>query len=117
MQSTQQDPITPAKDPAAIDRRGLVGVGELATPRWVRGSRRNARGAGDVDEHLVGVEEESFNARDEDSFVDAQETNPDLPDSPWTIEAIDGEQDESEDVCTLSIHLFCTSLLTCPPSS
>ncbi len=53
-----------------------------------------------MDEHLVDVEEESYNARDEESFVDAQETPPDLPDSPWTIEAIDGEQDE-EDVCTL----------------
>ncbi|KAI0085397.1 hypothetical protein BDY19DRAFT_444646 [Irpex rosettiformis] len=91
------EPVTPAKDPAAIDRRGLVGVGELATPRWVRDSRKVARGAGDVDEHLVEVEEESFNAREEESFEDAQETNPDLPDSPWTIEAIDGEQDESEE--------------------
>lgn len=99
-QHTQQEPVTPAKNPAAIDRRGLVGVGELATPRWTRDSRRTARGAGDVDEHLVDVEEESYNARDEESFVDAQEAPPDLPDSPWTIEAIDGEQDE-EDVCTL----------------
>ncbi|KAK0445384.1 hypothetical protein EV421DRAFT_1890266 [Armillaria borealis] len=30
------EPVTPARDPANIDRRGLVGVGELATPRWTR---------------------------------------------------------------------------------
>ena len=104
MQSSH-DPITPVKDPASIDRRGLVGVGELATPRWVRGSRKDTRGAGDVDEHLVQVEEESFNVREEEAFVDAQETNPDLPDSPRTIEAIDGEQDDYEEVCALAtIH-------------
>jgi dual specificity tyrosine-phosphorylation-regulated kinase 2/3/4 len=33
------DPTTPARDPASIDRRVLVGVGELATPRWATGPR------------------------------------------------------------------------------
>ncbi|KAF9514476.1 hypothetical protein BS47DRAFT_1376510, partial [Hydnum rufescens UP504] len=33
------DPMTPARDPASIDRRVLVGVGELATPRWATGPR------------------------------------------------------------------------------
>lgn len=28
------EPQTPSRDPSAIDRQGLVGVGELATPRW-----------------------------------------------------------------------------------
>ncbi|KAG8905867.1 hypothetical protein FRB99_008078 [Tulasnella sp. 403] len=34
--ASRHDPHTPARDPAAIDRRGLVGVGELATPRWAQ---------------------------------------------------------------------------------
>ncbi|KAF8319394.1 hypothetical protein DL93DRAFT_2153406, partial [Clavulina sp. PMI_390] len=29
------EPKTPSRDASAIDRQGLVGVGELATPRWV----------------------------------------------------------------------------------
>src|ERR1700728_707836 len=36
------EPSTPAKDPATIDRRGLVGVGELSTPRWDRAPQVNA---------------------------------------------------------------------------
>ena len=35
------EPVTPGRDPAAIDRRTLVGVGELATPRWARGARND----------------------------------------------------------------------------
>jgi dual specificity tyrosine-phosphorylation-regulated kinase 2/3/4 len=61
------DPHTPARDPGSIDRRGLVGVGELATPRW---------------------------PRDDPHQVDRDEN-----DSPWTIEAIDGEEvSEKEEV-------------------
>src|SRR6266699_3216518 len=30
------DPLTPARNPASIDRRALVGVGELTTPRWAK---------------------------------------------------------------------------------
>jgi hypothetical protein len=29
------EPQTPSWDPALIDRKGLVGVGELTTPRWI----------------------------------------------------------------------------------
>ncbi|GJE97061.1 dual specificity protein kinase domain-containing protein [Phanerochaete sordida] len=83
------DPMTPRKDPAAIDRRGLVGVGELATPRWVRGHDR--RDEVDVDRQLDEEEEEEINDdADEDKEVD-------LPDSPWTIEAIDGEADDLDE--------------------
>lgn len=57
-------PATPARD---IDRRGLVGVGELTTPRWTR----------------TDNEEEE-------------------PDSPWTIEAVDGEDSEKEQVACSS---------------
>jgi dual specificity tyrosine-phosphorylation-regulated kinase 2/3/4 len=95
---TAQEPVTPVRDPAAIDRRGLVGVGELATPRWVRGSRRDVVGAASISGQLVEVDEGDYNVKDEELFVDAQEKDSDLPDSPWTIEAIDGEQDESEEV-------------------
>ncbi|KAI0688750.1 hypothetical protein BC835DRAFT_285298 [Cytidiella melzeri] len=111
MQSTHE-PVTPAKDPAAIDRRGLVGVGELATPRWVRGSRKDARGAGEVDEVHVDAEDDDFDVRGEESFVDAQEKNTDLPDSPWTIEAIDGEQDESDVRVVVFIRAVQYSLLS-----
>ena len=30
------EPITPTRDPASINGRDLVGVRELATPRWTR---------------------------------------------------------------------------------
>lgn len=84
-----KDPVTPHRDPTAIDRRGLVGVGELMTPRWVRGHDR--RDEVDVNEQLVEEEEEEINDDvDEDKL-------PDLPDSPWTIEAIDGELDDDAD--------------------
>jgi len=64
------EPLTPARD---IDRKGLVGVGELATPRWDKSRQSHAD-----DSHL-----------DDDVVV----VN-DSPDSPWTIEAVDGESDE-----------------------
>ncbi|CAL1703908.1 unnamed protein product [Somion occarium] len=87
--STLHDPVTPGKDPASIDRRGLVGVGELATPRWTRSERQHHHEV-DVDERVDEVEEE-----DDSVQVPASgEYEKDMPDSPWTIEAIDGEDDE-----------------------
>jgi len=71
------EPVTPARDPASIDRRGLVGVGELATPRWTRAPRV------DDDEDPVDL------APNNDDGDYEQEH----PDSPWTIEARDGETD------------------------
>ena len=80
------DPVTPAKDPSTIDRRGLVGVGELSTPRWTRLERASTESHDD----------------DGDDFevVHPENTEKDGPDSPWTIEAIDGESGEDE-VCSL----------------
>ncbi|KZT69063.1 hypothetical protein DAEQUDRAFT_302437 [Daedalea quercina L-15889] len=90
---TPREPVTPGRDPAAIDRRGLVGVGELATPRWVRGPRRDEV---EIDEQLDEVEEEPSHV--EDGIVMVDEVDNDLPDSPWTIEAIDGETEEKDEL-------------------
>jgi len=71
---TVHEPVTPGRDPAAIDRRGLVGVGELATPRWVRGPRRDEV---EIDEQLDEVEEEPSLV--EDGVVMVDEPDQDLP--------------------------------------
>lgn len=110
-----REPVTPGKDPAAIDRRGLVGVGELATPRWTRAQPREPV---EVDEQLDEAEEDDVDGDAQESYADAREKDPDLPDSPWTIEAIDGEQDETDDVSaaclspSLSYRLFIFSSST-----
>jgi dual specificity tyrosine-phosphorylation-regulated kinase 2/3/4 len=83
MRHNQPDPVTPARDPAAIDRRGLVGVGELATPRWTRAPRVD-------DDDALFTRPEPLEEELEDLEVDA-------PDSPWTIEAVDGDGDGDED--------------------
>lgn len=78
------DPVTPNRDPSKIDRRVLHGLGELATPRWTRS---------------IANREDDFYTLDQD------ELEPPLPeepedvdsDSPWTIEAVDGEEDEERD--------------------
>lgn len=107
--SSFQEPTTPGKDPAAIDRRGLVGVGELATPRWARGQRRDPV---DVVDRLDEGEEEDLDADANEIFTDAREKDSDLPDSPWTIEAIDGEQDEAPEVCVVC-HFLAFESFTC----
>ena len=76
------EPITPARDPASIDRRGLVGVGELATPRWTRAPRV------DDDEDQTDL---TFGNDD-------REYEQEDPDSPWTIEARDGEAESVDHV-------------------
>ncbi len=92
------EPVTPGRDPAAIDRRTLVGVGELATPRWARGAR-NDEFEFVTQERVVEVDEE------EPVEVEGLEDDRDS-DSPWTIEAIDGEQDDKTEVCTLILGRF-----------
>ncbi|KAJ7684810.1 CMGC/DYRK/DYRK2 protein kinase [Mycena polygramma] len=82
------DPVTPARDPAMIDRRGLVGVGELMTPRWTRASHNKE----DTITPVLAPLGESF----ED--VPPEDDRPDAPDSPWTIEAVDGEMSEREEL-------------------
>ncbi|KAJ1309929.1 hypothetical protein OPQ81_006688 [Rhizoctonia solani] len=68
-------PDTPARDPGSIDRRGLVGVGELATPRWT--VTRDAR----------AVPHTYHEQRQEE--LHPPPTPGEEPNSPWTIEAID----------------------------
>ncbi|KAF4615076.1 hypothetical protein D9613_002862 [Agrocybe pediades] len=80
------EPVTPMRNPAAIDRRGLVGVGELATPRWAREeSSHEQDSTSDIEGYDVVV-------------PDNVEEEEDQPDSPWTIEAIDGESSDKEEV-------------------
>ncbi|KAJ7074410.1 hypothetical protein C8F01DRAFT_1100425 [Mycena amicta] len=70
------DPVTPARsDPALIDRRGLVGVGELSTPRWTRSHH-------DTVTPIL------------DSLGEDADEPPDAPDSPWTIEAVESDKEE-----------------------
>jgi dual specificity tyrosine-phosphorylation-regulated kinase 2/3/4 len=85
------EPITPARDPASIDRRGLVGVGELATPRWTRAPRV------DDDEDLgdLTLRNDNMDYEHED------------PDSPWTIEARDGETESVDHVGRPFSNDFC----------
>lgn len=90
-----QGPVTPARDPATIDRRGLVGVGELTTPRWTRTEHHN-----DL-ETTDDIEENG----EFDIFV-PDVTPDDDPDSPWTIEAVDSEASEKEEVCFLILLLM-----------
>ncbi|KAF5365620.1 hypothetical protein D9758_003147 [Tetrapyrgos nigripes] len=81
------EPVTPAKDPSSIDRRGLVGVGELATPRWTR------------EEPYVDRTHDFERDDDPVEVIDeAEDVIDDEPDSPWTIEAVDGETSDREEV-------------------
>lgn len=81
------EPVTPG-NPAMIDRRGLVGVGELATPRWARQDHSHF----EPEIPIAEAEAEGY-----DVIVPGGAED-DHPDSPWTIEAIDGESSEKEDV-------------------
>ncbi|RDB21185.1 hypothetical protein Hypma_011360 [Hypsizygus marmoreus] len=87
-----QDPVTPARDPANIDRRGLVGVGELATPRWTRADKKSDDEAPDTAREV-----------EEYDMVVPEDVEEDEPDSPWTIEAVDGETSEKEDVLDVKL--------------
>ncbi|CAA7267975.1 unnamed protein product [Cyclocybe aegerita] len=87
------EPVTPARNPAMIDRRGLVGVGELATPRWGREERGG--------EHDISASEVDADGYDVVVPEDVEEEEEDQPDSPWTIEAVDGEASEKEELANL----------------
>jgi dual specificity tyrosine-phosphorylation-regulated kinase 2/3/4 len=82
-------PFTPGRDPAGIDRQGLIGVGELATPRWARGPRH---GKDDDDR-----EADDDDVDDENELMVGNDEN-DGPDSPWTIEAVNSGSDERDEV-------------------
>jgi dual specificity tyrosine-phosphorylation-regulated kinase 2/3/4 len=90
---SDSSPLTPARDPANIDRNGLVGVGELATPRWDRLLRRPQQNSADDDDNALDVLQEQDSAE-----VAVSNVEPDGPDSPWTIEAVDGEFDDQDQV-------------------
>ena len=89
------EPITPVRDPASIDRRGLVGVGELATPRWTRAPRVDD----DDDQADLTLNNDTRDYEQED------------PDSPWTIEARDGDPESVDHVSCPSPHNWCCAYL------
>jgi len=97
------DPTTPGRDPAAIDRRALVGVGELATPRWVTKheyiSRKDREGKG------TGVEEVKEELDPEPEPIEDVENDVDSS-SPWTIEAVDdNDTGEQKDYVSLVLRV------------
>ena len=77
------DPVTPHRDPSKIDRRVLHGLGELATPRWSRS---------------VANRDDGVHGLDQDDLEPALPEEPEdvLSDSPWTIEAVDDEDEDEE---------------------
>lgn len=99
------DPTTPGRDPAAIDRRALVGVGELATPRWTTRheyiSRKEWEGKG------TGVEEVQEELCAEPEPIEDMENDVDSS-SPWTIEAVDDNDtgEQKDYVSLLSMWTF-----------
>lgn len=92
----EHSPVTPVRDPSTIDRRALVGVGELATPRWANRESGYAQWMSEPHRHLPGVPESAATADDHASGSS----------SPWTIEAIDGEGDEPEVLMFLYQYVF-----------
>jgi dual specificity tyrosine-phosphorylation-regulated kinase 2/3/4 len=87
-------PTTPARNPATIDRRGLVGVGELATPRWTR-YEHATRHAHDLD-----IVDAMDDVAEVDELALAENDGERETDSPWTIEAVDELRDEVR-ICLL----------------
>ncbi|TFK46040.1 hypothetical protein OE88DRAFT_1708135 [Heliocybe sulcata] len=86
-QPLPNEPFTPARNPAAIDRKGLIGVGDLATPRW-------ARPGYVIPEELASSPELPGHTDEQYSILNGSgPEHDDEPGSPWTIEAIDGEED------------------------
>ena len=84
-------PMTPARDPAGIDRQGLIGVGELATPHWARGPRHGRNG----DDR---EEEDEIDDVDDENDLIVGDDDQDGPDSPWTIEAVNSGSDDKDEV-------------------
>lgn len=70
-----------------------MGVGELTTPRWGRLLRRAQENLGDDDDNALDVLQEEDSAE-----VIVPNAELDGPDSPWTIEAVDGEFDDQDQV-------------------
>ncbi|KIK56116.1 hypothetical protein GYMLUDRAFT_87392 [Collybiopsis luxurians FD-317 M1] len=89
--SPLQELYTPAKDPSTIDRRGLVGISELTTSRWIR-TEQTAQSIPVLSDQEVD-EGNQYCAAAPGNEDDEQ----DEPDSPWTIEAVDGEMSDRDD--------------------
>ena len=92
--SVPNEPVTPVRNPAMIDRRGLVGVGELTTPRWARTETDNEPDLPTQEGELDGYD-----------VIVSDDVEEDQPDSPWTIEAVDGESSEKEEVISFNLRL------------
>lgn len=111
---TPNHPLTPARDPANIDRMGLVGVGELTTPRWDKIHRRSRQSNQSQDEDCLLEEEDAA------AVMVAENLENDAPDSPWTIEAVDGESDDKDEVKRVyprrnffsPTHFLCCSIIS-----
>ncbi|KAG8827038.1 hypothetical protein FRC19_006006 [Serendipita sp. 401] len=96
---TIYEPKTPSSHPSTIDRAGLVGVGELTTPRWTTRAEFNSRSTPwkSLDFSLVKVDEDNSHLAPKETMQEVnQEQDNDLDrSSPWTIEAVD-ESDTNE---------------------
>ncbi|KZV91617.1 hypothetical protein EXIGLDRAFT_675930, partial [Exidia glandulosa HHB12029] len=88
--TSPSEPTTPGRDPASIDRRALIGVGELATPRWTS-NNQSRKFNWDALSPAALMEEP------EREILDDNDDRDDGADSPWTIEAVDGDQDVMND--------------------
>lgn len=90
---------TPGNNPETIDRGGLIGVGDLATPRWAsrtesvdhskawKAFEQNMREVSEENDTFVQHQALAEALEDQDNDVDRS--------SPWTIEAVD-ESDTNE---------------------
>ncbi|KAG8830934.1 hypothetical protein FRC17_004043 [Serendipita sp. 399] len=96
---TSYEPKTPSSHPSTIDRAGLIGVGELTTPRWSSRTEFNSRSTPwkSLDFGMLKLDEDNERvASKEPEPEPSQEQDNDLDrSSPWTIEAVD-ESDTNE---------------------
>lgn len=86
--------------PGTIDRAGLIGVGDLATPRWTSRTERvdSSKAWGAFENNVQEVSEDNEGFVYHQSLADALEEPQDNDvdrSSPWTIEAVD-ESDTNE---------------------
>lgn len=86
-------PVTPFRDRSIPDRGNLIGVGELASPFWTQ-TFDPSRSASNPQDGVF--ENDSIDDFDTLDILIEREDNG--SDSPWTIEAIDGDGEEHEEV-------------------
>ncbi|KAF8334204.1 uncharacterized protein EI90DRAFT_523734 [Cantharellus anzutake] len=85
------EPKTPGRDPAAIDRTHLVGVGELTTPRWAK-----TRDPGWDDARGSAVSSPSQYDSNNESLLMRS----------WVVNEIEAPNDEGDHVLAVSYLLF-----------